>query len=217
MNELPKMPNPPINDALAISILTDMIELGPNQAIAKTPYSRGEFFHYISKSPSLMNLYLANQELYAEIKAVEVIDIADSGEDAQTVKAKIMARTWFASRILHRKYGERLHVDHNVAVDIKGAIADARRRADIAVQYAAGEIAELPQREGVAIPEVVSIDYEGRRGNKGASVAIDGTFVSDAPAYKKPLVWAGELIDKLPEESKPEGFVKPSEEVDIFS
>ncbi len=210
---------PPLTKARAIEILDQMIEFGPNLAIKASGYNVGQFFKLLSRESDLMNLYLANQQLYTEIKAVEVIDIADSPGDPAVAKNKILSRQWFAGRILHKKYGDKLSVDHTHTVDIKGAIEEAKNRA-----YKVINVDPLDRLPVIPQVELAPIDEEARARRERNLERTDPTFVP-APAKGQDLIaWGEELVGSLPISAQPVVFdhegddpSEPPEEVDIFS
>lgn len=63
-----------------------------------------------------------------DVLADEIIHIADTEPDPQKAKNQISARQWYASKLMPRKYGDRLELSVQHAISIVDALADARGR-----------------------------------------------------------------------------------------
>jgi hypothetical protein len=57
--------------------------------------------------------YARAREAQADFHADEIIEIADSAEDAQLGRLRVDARKWVASKLAPKRYGERLDVAHS--------------------------------------------------------------------------------------------------------
>lgn len=61
--------------------------------------------------------YARASEARAEGWAEEIVDVADSEKDPQRARVRVDARKWVASKLLPKKYGERLQVDAKLTVE----------------------------------------------------------------------------------------------------
>ena len=73
--------------------------------------------------------YARAREDQADFYADEIVEIADTEEDAQRARVRIDARKWKASKLVPKKYGDRQMVDMdlNVSGDVVLAALDALR------------------------------------------------------------------------------------------
>ena len=58
--------------------------------------------------------YARAREARAEVLADEIVEIADTAEDAQLARLRVDARKWAASKLDPKRYGERLDIDATV-------------------------------------------------------------------------------------------------------
>lgn len=86
------------------------------------------------KLPQFMEQYTRGREAQAECLAEEIIAIADDGQNDTYVdseglrrvdhdniarsKLRVEARKWVAAKLLPKKYGDRMQVDHTGKVDV---------------------------------------------------------------------------------------------------
>ena len=83
--------------------------------------------------------YARAREARAEVLADEIIDIADSAEDAQLARLQVDARKWAASKLDPKRYGDRLDIDATVR---KAEVSDEPLTDDgWAKQYASNRLA----------------------------------------------------------------------------
>lgn len=211
---------PEITFKLIGKILEDMIEEGITPAIRRAGITVGDFFGYMNKRPELMNVYISNQQTRAEVMADDIIGISDDDNiPVDRVKVKVLSRQWFSSRILYRKYGDKLSVDHTHHVDIKGAIDDAKKR----VARIVGDDASftpIPDN-AILIPETVMVSANPVMTGMGDE---GGSLIGPVNAYPVPEgkedVWLSKQFASIPEESRPrfeDISIDELEEVDIFS
>jgi len=68
------------------------------------------FLMWVDASVELSQQYARARELQAEFYADEIIRIADSAQDAQKARLQVDARKWIASKLLPKKYGDKVDV-----------------------------------------------------------------------------------------------------------
>jgi hypothetical protein len=56
--------------------------------------------------------YARARELQAELRADEIVDIADAAKDAARARVRVDARKWVAAKLLPRRFGSRVALDH---------------------------------------------------------------------------------------------------------
>ncbi len=77
--------------------------------------SKTTVFKWIAKNADFADNYARAREAQAEGFAEEIVAIADTG-DIDRIKTQVDARKWVASKILAKKYGDKL--DLNVGVSL---------------------------------------------------------------------------------------------------
>jgi len=204
-------------EATIRQIMIDMIEHGINPALRMNNTTKGEFFNHIGSKPELMQLYLANQQIRAEVLADEIVGLADDDfSDIDRTKVKILARQWFSSRILYRKYGDKLSVEHIQVVDIKGAIEEAKARVNQTFEH------KIETKPTLVIPTDLeylepNLEDEGDRENEKLRVS-GPTSLGRHIENKNPDTWAEQQIKELPPQYHPPELEELKEdEIDIFS
>lgn len=60
--------------------------------------------------------YARAREAQAEHWAQEIVDIADTEKDAAIARNRIDARKWTASKLLPKRYGERVELEHSGSI-----------------------------------------------------------------------------------------------------
>lgn len=114
----------------AEAVIQDMHEMTLTKALKKHGVGTRNFFGLLKQVPSLEEAYALAQEARAEILADEIVDIADDSTayDAQKARNQIDVRKWAASKMRPQKYGERIDVNLNQTVDIRGALEESKAR-----------------------------------------------------------------------------------------
>ena len=83
--------------------------------------------------------YARAREARAEVLADEIVEIADTAEDAQLARLRVDARKWAASKLDPKRYGDRLDIDATVR---KAEVSDEPLTDEQwAVTYAVGRLA----------------------------------------------------------------------------
>ncbi len=77
-------------------------------ACEKHKMSAANFLLWVDKDEALAKQYARAREVQAEFYADEIIRIADSTQDAVKGRLQVDARKWIASKLLPKKYGERV-------------------------------------------------------------------------------------------------------------
>lgn len=72
---------------------------------------------WCAEKPDLAEQYARARERQAEHYASEIIEIADTAEDAQIARLQIDARKWVASKLLPKVYGERQEIEHSGKIE----------------------------------------------------------------------------------------------------
>ena len=110
--------------------------------------SEATIYNWLNAFPEFLEKYTRARELQAEHYASEIIALADTpvearkvvikadgseeitlGDSVERSKLQIEARKWIAMKLLPKKYGEKLDLNHSGAIDIAGAVDAARKRA----------------------------------------------------------------------------------------
>lgn len=89
------------------------------------------FHKELDNDPILLREYEMAQRCRAEMMVEEIMTIADEENDVLRAKLKVDARKWYASKMLPRKYGDRIDLNVTHTVDIAQALNDAKCRAKI--------------------------------------------------------------------------------------
>ncbi|HNA61474.1 MAG TPA: hypothetical protein PKW79_00150 [Rhabdochlamydiaceae bacterium] len=91
------------------------------------------FFKALREYPDLQLQFDDVQSALSEQLVDEMLQIADSEPDPNRARNRIHVRQWYASKMKPRKFGEKLDINMNQTVDLKGALAEARSRVVVAV------------------------------------------------------------------------------------
>lgn len=111
-------------------VLATLIEVNSlRRALELHGVSRQVFHATIAQVPNLAQEYMSAQAAVAEDLAEEIIEIADTEEDAQKARNRIDARRWYAGKIKPHKFGDRIDIQVTQVVDLKSAIDEAINRA----------------------------------------------------------------------------------------
>lgn len=111
-------------------ILATLIEVNSlRRALELHGISRQVFHAAIAQVPNFAQEYMSAQAAVAEDLAEEIIEIADTEEDAQKARNRIDARRWYAGKIKPHKFGDRIDIQVTQVVDLKSAIDEAINRA----------------------------------------------------------------------------------------
>jgi hypothetical protein len=99
------------------------------KSVDKAGLTRVSFWHIMAANPALLMKFDAAQKVRAEIVSEQVVSIADD-ESIDVVRARLMfdARKWYASKILPKKYGDKLDLNITAQIDIAGALHEAKAR-----------------------------------------------------------------------------------------
>jgi hypothetical protein len=101
-------------------------------------------FKWLSEQPTFSEQYARAKEVQAEGFAEELIDIADdisndvtgeldmpNGVAVQRAKLRVDTRKWIASKLLAKKYGDKLAVEHTVDDNLAARLKEARAIASV--------------------------------------------------------------------------------------
>lgn len=115
-------------EELAARILGGIAEGKSLRALLREPgtCSMRTFFMWLRADRDLHALYVRAREAQAEGYADEIADIADqaAGLDAAGVNAarlRVDARKWIAAKLLPRKYGDHVNIEHSGALSVVAA------------------------------------------------------------------------------------------------
>lgn len=99
--------------------------------------------HFIHKAdPKLSELFARALAAGADARADDIIDIADTDPDPQRARNRIDARKWNAAKARPEKYGERIDLNVNQKLDIKGARTAALDRLRPIIDRGAADVVE---------------------------------------------------------------------------
>lgn len=82
-------------------------------ACEKHKMSAANFLLWVDADPALAKQYARAREVQAEYYADEIIRIADSSQDAVKGRLQVDARKWIASKLLPKKFGDRIDMTSN--------------------------------------------------------------------------------------------------------
>lgn len=99
-----------------------------HKALIDNNLTAGAFYTALHKDRSLSVGYVRAQEIRADLMADEIIDIADTDDDPARARNRIEARKWVASKLHHKRYGDRIDMTVSATLDITATLADARAR-----------------------------------------------------------------------------------------
>ena len=102
-----------------------------NKAVKEVFGDNRKFWEVITKNPDLRTMKDAALDIRADHLADEIVQIADTELDPQKARNMITSRTWLASKLKPRSYGERLELNVNQQISAIDALAEARTRAGI--------------------------------------------------------------------------------------
>ena len=86
------------------------------------------FYSLISRVQDMARRYARAQEMRADVFADQIIEIADTDEDANRARNRIQARQWLASKMNPRTYGDRIDLNVQQTISINDALTEARAR-----------------------------------------------------------------------------------------
>ena len=69
--------------------------------------------------------YTRAREVQAELLADEMVDIADSATDSQSANAarvRVDTRKWIAAKLLPKKYGDKIEMEHSGGVILRNSV-----------------------------------------------------------------------------------------------
>lgn len=84
---------------------------------------------FVAENDQASNIFARSQEYRAEVLADKVLEISDDPEiDAARQRNMILARQWLASKLMPKKFGDKIDVNVNNSIDLRVALDDARKR-----------------------------------------------------------------------------------------
>lgn len=75
-------------------------------------------YRWLGENELFRDLYARAREDQADTMADQIVQIADTEEDAAKARVRIDARKWVASKLKPRKYGEKLDIEHSGSLDL---------------------------------------------------------------------------------------------------
>lgn len=87
------------------------------------------FYELVELVSELQSAYARAKRSRAELIAQDIVEIADTEQDAQRARNRIQARQWYASKILPKEYGDRMDINVTQTIDIGTALQEAKARA----------------------------------------------------------------------------------------
>lgn len=88
--------------------------------------NKSTWFRWLSEKDGLQDRYARAREAQAEVYANEIVEIADNATDANLARLQIDSRKWVASKLLPKKYGDKVEVA--VTTNFAEALAQRRKR-----------------------------------------------------------------------------------------
>jgi Bacteriophage Sf6, terminase small subunit-like len=65
-------------------------------------------YKWLENEPTFAEKYARAKERLADFRADEIIEIADTCEDANVARLRVDARKWAAAKLMPRRYGDRI-------------------------------------------------------------------------------------------------------------
>jgi hypothetical protein len=123
-----------------IKRVEDIIEsifngLSGMDAIKKHGMGRQHFYKLLEKYPQLASNYARAEKASADMIVDDILAIADSDVNPIKARNQIDARKWIASKRAPKKYGDRLDVNIEHAIDLTQAIEAASKRIALPNSY----------------------------------------------------------------------------------
>lgn len=99
-------------EAQVAAICGDLVDgLSLRQACAKQGRpDKATFLRWMETDEQLRDQYARAREAQAETYAAEIIEIVDTEPDAARARVRMDARRWVASKLLPKKYGDKVQV-----------------------------------------------------------------------------------------------------------
>lgn len=94
-------------------------------------------FDWLANDSSFSQQYAHAREKQADFYADEIIEIADTETDASKARNRIAARQWKASKLVPKKYGDKLDLNHSGSItnmseeQLNARLAELLRKAGI--------------------------------------------------------------------------------------
>lgn len=113
----------------SVALMSDIFKVLDTMKVPKQA-----FFLALRKNPELNELYVECRKIrieeIMEMCVKEVTD-AESKLDLEKAKIKLVHYQWRAEKLIPEAYGNRVNIDINQVVDIRGALQEAKERAGI--------------------------------------------------------------------------------------
>ena len=90
--------------------------------------SRDTVRRWLGRREPFRRMYAAAREQQAEHFVDEIIEIADTDDNATHARVRIDARKWAAVKLAPKKYGDKSEIEMSGSLDIAGRLEKARRR-----------------------------------------------------------------------------------------
>jgi hypothetical protein len=87
--------------------------------------ARSTVFKWLAENKTFSDMYARAREEQAEFMADEIVSIADgqtTDSDVQRDRLRIDARKWVAAKLLPRKYGDKLELEHGGKIELTPVI-----------------------------------------------------------------------------------------------
>jgi len=111
-----------------------------------------EFYQTLKTYPLLAEMYSRAQDARADLFADEIIHIADNEVDHNKARNRINARMWTTAKMKPSVYGDRLDLNVNQNIDIRGALDEAKNRIRDIIQIPSAQLVESITTNRIAPP-----------------------------------------------------------------
>lgn len=118
------------DDAMAAEICGQISAGKSLSAICASPLMPNSrtVLRWLEIYPSFAAEYARAREQQADLLASQIVEIADTEEDANRARVMIDARKWYASKLKPKVYGDRIDVAVSHTLDLSDALNEARNR-----------------------------------------------------------------------------------------
>ena len=112
----------------------------------ETMPNRATVYKWFKAHPEFNDNYTRAREEQADFYADQIIEIADTAEDAAIAKLQIDARKWVASKLKGRSYGDKVSVggdkENPIKLEINAQADEAERKLNQIITAGSGEAVE---------------------------------------------------------------------------
>lgn len=139
-----------------------VIDQGIRAALDTVGLSFTQFYRVLDAFPELSASYSRLKETRVDRLVDETIEIADTEPNPFKAKVRIEARQWLASKLIPKTYGDRLDLNLQTTVDLRGALEEAKSRSRIRTIEANSAVSTIDtQSDELSIQQLQALIGDG--------------------------------------------------------